>query len=713
MPHLLSDHLRDVSVMAKRFAEPFEGGRLAGLLGRLHDAGKVQREFQSYLLGEIPSGPHHAWVGALIAAKLGLGPVALTLSGHHAGLQVRQVIKTYQLNSQKQRVLNEIDNILKKLFPDLNAVEKQDWPSWISLNLKTPQEKRRLELFVRFLFSCLVDADFLNTENHFFPDVCEKRKRAHLSIKEMWHLLKEAQQEFEGKSGELNQKRREIYDACIKSACLNPGFFRLTVPTGGGKTRSGLAFALKHAKHHGLKRIITAIPYTSIIEQTASVYRSIFGMTSVLEHHSAIPVKEDEESESDDHLKLAAENWEANLIVTTTVQLFESLFSNRPSRCRKLHNIASSVIVLDEIQTLPVELLEPTLDVLTELVQHYGVTVVFCTATQPAFEHGRDFLEDIENIREIIPNPETYFHELKRVNYHMIDEALTIEDLASRVTSQGNQCLCIFNGKKDALQFAQVLQGEPEFRKDVFHLSTNLCSAHRYEVLAEVKKRIRKNGGKPCFLISTQVVEAGVDVDFPVVFRAVGPLDRIVQAAGRCNRENALPEPGNVYIFRLRKEHAPKGVYKTASYYAEQFLKGEHDLNHPNTFRDYFRGLYGMAPLDANDVQTCRSKFDFPETAHRYRLIREESFPVSVPYGKAKEKVIDLLNRLQGGFESPAALWRRLQPYLVNLSRHEFEKAIKEHWIVQIQEGLWHWAGRYDDRLGLVFEPPDPEDNII
>ena len=706
IPHFLSDHLRGVSEMAKRFAEPFDGGRLANLLGCLHDAGKVQCKFQAYLRGETAKGPNHAWVGALLAAKLGIDRVALAISGHHSGLQAPQVIKTYQRSSQKQNVFDEIDDSLKKLFPDLKSIEKQDWPSWIPLNLRTQKAKRRFELLIRFLFSCLVDADFLNTENHFYPDILEKRKAASFSIEKMWRSLKTAQKEFEGKTGVLNQKRKEIYDACVKSASLSPGFFRLTVPTGGGKTRSGLAFALKHAKYHGLKRIIVAIPYTSIIEQTAAVYRDIFGAANVLEHHSAIPLKEDEAPEINDHMKLAAENWEASLIVTTTVQLFESLFSNRPGRCRKLHNIASSVIVLDEIQTFPVELLEPTLGVLSELVQHYGVTVVFCTATQPGFEYGFDFLEGIGNIREIVFNPGAYFHELKRVNYHMIAEPLTLEALASCVVAQGNQSLCIFNSKRDALEFARVLQRESDVnKKDIFHLSTNLCGAHRYEVLKEVKERTRN--GSPCFLVSTQVVEAGVDLDFPVVFRAVGPLDRIVQAAGRCNRENDLPEYGKVYIFRLQKEHSPKGIYKTASHYAEQFLKGAHDLNLPDTFKDYFRGLYDMAPLDANAVQPCRAKFDFPETAFRYRLIREERFPVSVRYGDAKEKVVDLLNRLQMGFEPPAELWRQLQPYLVNLSKYELEKARKEHWVVQIKEGLWYWAGRYHERLGLLFESPE------
>ena len=707
--HLLINHLKEVSSLAKEFAEPFLCGNIAALLGLLHDAGKAQAEFQSYLRGKISRGPHHAWVAAIMAEKynLGMGPLALALSGHHTGLQDPQVIRTYLRDQQKETNFQKIEKLLKKLLPNVNAVEQQDWPPFIiSQSLRTPEERRRFELFVRFLFSCLVDADFLDTESHFSG----KRKSSFLSIQKMWRLLQNAQKEFDGKTGELNLYRREIYDACINSSDLEPGFFRLTVPTGGGKTRSGLAFALKHAKRHSLKRIIVAIPYTSIIEQTAEVYREIFGPTGVLEHHSAIPVREDEEAK-DEPLRLAAENWDANLIVTTTVQLFESLFSNRPSRCRKVHNIASSVIVLDEVQTLPVELLEPTLDLLSELVQNYRVTVVFCTATQPSFEQGLNFLEGLDNIREIIPEPGNFFKKLKRVRYHMIDERLTLQQLTARVMEQGNQCLCIFNSKKDSLQFTEVLLKMSDCNEDVFHLSTNLCGAHRREVLKKVRKRIKCK--EPCLLASTQVVEAGVDLDFPVVFRAVGPLDRIVQAAGRCNREDDLPEGGNVFIFRLQEEHVPKGIYKTASRYAEQFLENKRDLNNPNTFREYFRGLYGMASLDANGVQTSRAKLNFPETNSRYRLIRDETFPISVPYGPAKEKVVDLLNRIQKGFGSPAELWRQLQPYLVNVFKYELEKYKKEHWVVQIKEDLWHWVGRYDNLLGPRPEPPDPEDNII
>ena len=707
--HFLVEHLHEVSDLAKKYAEPFAADNIAALLGLLHDAGKVQVGFQDYLKGKTSRGPNHAWVGTVLAEKgrLCLGPSCLALSGHHAGIQKPQVIKTYLRDPKKKKVFEEIEASLKRLLTSLNPIQQEDWPSFISSDLRTPEERRRFELLTRFLFSCLVDADFLDTERHFHSDAWAKRQTDFLAINEMWQLLQNAQKEFDGKTGELNQCRKGIYQACVSSADLDPGFFRLTVPTGGGKTRSGLAFALKHAKQHNLKRVIVAIPYTSIIEQTVDIYRNIFGPKNVLEHHSAIPFFEDEEK--DDPLKLAAENWDATLIVTTAVQLFESLFANRPSRCRKLHNIASSVILLDEIQTLPVEVVEPTIDVLSELVQHYGVSVVFCTATQPAFEQGTDFLERLGDIREIVPEPKRYFQKLKRVRYHRIETPLAWEELAGRIKESGNQCLCILNSKKDAVQFARVLLDTGINEDHLSHLSTNLCGAHRRKVLREVSQRL--DNKQPCILVSTQVVEAGVDLDFPVVFRAVGPLDRVVQAAGRCNREGGLPGRGEVYIFEPKEEKSPRGVYRTALDYARQYLRNEHDLHNPDTFRVYFKGLFNMATLDANDVQTYRAKFDFPETASRYRLIREDTFPVAVPYPEAKQQVFDLINRLQNGFGSPTELWRQLQPFLVNIPRYELEKA--KHWVVQITDTLWQWAGRYDKLLGLMFEPPNPEDNIV
>jgi len=710
--HLLIEHLKGVSDLAGKFAEPFGAGKIAALLGLLHDAGKMQEGFQNYLTGDAPTGPNHAWVGAVLAEKwkLSLGLLGLTISGHHAGLQTPQTIRSYLSNNRKIEIFKTVECALKEVYSSLDSVQEGDWPLYISSDTRTSEErKRRVELFLRFLFSCIVDADFLDTEKHFHPDIGVKRQSKFLSIDRMWQLLEDAQKEFSVKTGKLNQCRKEIYQACLDSADIDPGFFRLTVPTGGGKTRSGLAFALKHANKHHLKRIIVAIPYTSIIEQTVDVYRNIFGHASVLEHHSGISVREDGD-EKEDYFKLASENWNAPLIVTTTVQLFESLFANRPSRCRKLHNIASSVIVLDEIQALPVEVLEPTLDVLCELVKNYGVSVVFCTATQPAFEQGSFFGEEFGTIHEIVQKPKDYFKKLARVRYHRIEVSLSWEELAERLQNCGNQALCILNSKKDAQRLIQIMVNSGVNKDSLFHLSANLCGIHRRRVLKDVRDRLEHQ--QSCFLISTQVVEAGVDIDFPVVFRAEGPLDRIVQAAGRCNREDDLINGGKVYIFKPKEENPPPGLYRTASEYACQFLQSNCDLDDPDIYQEYFKGLYQIAPLDSNNVQTCRENFDYPETALQYRLIRDDTFPIVVPYQEAKEKIFDLINRMEKGFGNRAELWHQLQQFIVNISKYELDNAKDEHLVVEITDGLWQWAGRYDNLFGLMFEPPEPEDMI-
>jgi len=709
--HLLIEHLKGVSDLAGKFAEPFGASKIAALLGLLHDAGKMQEGFQNYLTGDALTGPNHAWVGAVLAEKwkLSLGLLGLSISGHHAGLQTPQTIRSYLSNNRKIEIFENIECGLKEVYQSLNSVQDSDWPAYISSDTRTSEErKRRVELYLRFLFSCIVDADFLDTQKHFHPDIRLKRQSKFLSIDRMRQLLEDAQKEFSVTTGKLNQCRKEIYQACLDSADIDPGFFRLTVPTGGGKTRSGLSFALKHANKHHLKRIIVAIPYTSIIEQTVDVYRNIFGHASVLEHHSGIPVREDED-ETEDYFKLASQNWNAPLIVTTTVQLFESLFANRPSRCRKLHNIASSVIVLDEIQALPVEILEPTLDVLCELVKNYGVSVVFCTATQPAFEHGSFFLEKFGTIHEIVQKPKRYFLELARVRYHRIKASLSWEELAERLKNCGNQTLCILNSKKDAQQLTQIMVDSGVNKDSLLHLSANLCGIHRRQVLKDVRDRL--DNKQSCFLISTQVVEAGVDIDFPVVFRAEGPLDRIVQAAGRCNREGDLINKGKVYIFKPREESPPPGLYRTASEYAHQFLQNNRDLHDPNIYREYFKGLYQIAPLDSNNVQTYRANFDYPETALRYRLIRDDTFPIVVPFPEEK-KIFDLIHLMEKGFGNRTELWHQLQQFIVNVSKYELGKAKDEHLVVEITEGLWQWAGRYDNLFGLMFEPPEPEDMI-
>jgi len=379
----------------------------------------------------------------------------------------------------------------------------------------------------------LVDADYLDTETHFDLEAATRRG-SQLHVQSLHRKLETAQikllKKVKANNTLVNQVRSQVYELCLNAATLEPGVFRLAVPTGGGKTRNGLAFALAHAVHHGLERVIIAVPYTSIIEQTVEVYRSIFGRDAVLEHHST--VKPDAGNEEDARARqaqarLATQNWDAPLIVTTTVQLFESLFANRPSRCRKLHNIVNSVIILDEVQTLPIRFLEPIIDVLKELCRHYHVSVVLCTATQPALEGETPYLKGFTSgiVRDIVPVDMTkqHFSTLSRVQYTIPSKKWSWAEVAQNIQQQ-EQTLVILNTRKDALAVLGEIPHSEE--QSVLHLSTLLCGQHRRDVLQQVQDRLTRK--QPCILVSTQVVEAGVDLDFPVVYRALGPLDRIV-----------------------------------------------------------------------------------------------------------------------------------------------------------------------------------------
>ena len=503
--------------------------------------------------------------------------------------------------------------------------------------------------------------------------------------------------------------RDEVYKECLKAASGKPGLFLLTVPTGGGKTLSGLAFALKHARENNLRRVVIAIPYTSIIDQNAKVYRDVLGADAVLEHHSALQVPDNKQERQSTHalkLQLAAENWDMPLICTTFVQLFESLLARKTSKIRKLHRLANSVIVLDEVQTLPPNLRGPTLDVLRTLIDDYGVSVVLCTATQPAFETD-EYTQSFKGISqtEIVPQYAQHFQALKRVEYCKhpnYPEAVAWADLASELKDKP-QVLTILNTRKDALNLIDAMKEAGIC--NIYHLSTLMCGAHRREKLAEVEQRL--HDGQPVRLVSTQVVEAGVDIDFPAVYRALAPLDRIIQAAGRCNRNGKAT--GQVVIFQTASGKAPKGAYQKGIEKARRLVE-THDveeLNGTELLREYFRLLYRDVEPDKKGIQSLRSQLEFRQVADAYRLIDNDTVSIIVPYGDYEKH----LRNWQ--FYPSRKSWRALQPYLVNIYTHEARQLEKHHMIRALEESIYLWEreDKYDDLTGLPINR-DPADLI-
>lgn len=705
----LEEHLHNVAAAAKRYCISFGGETFAHYAGLLHDIGKYDPAFQQYLLNAERNpakrmrGPDHKGAGTVLAQMTEAeGYLAFLINGHHGGLASRSDLRMNIRERMTNKSIQDAIVTAKSTIPELQTISYDLIPT----RFRTELER---ELFVRMAFSALVDADFLDTEQHFNAGKRPERDNQ-WHISDLWERFMASYQKsfVNAPRSNLNTIRTEVYQHCLNAADLPLGFFRLTVPTGGGKTLSSLAFALQHALKYGHERIIYAIPYTSIIDQTAQVFRDVFGdAQAFIEHHSDIVLQDPEHPTLDEiRRRLVAENWDTSLIVTTTVQLFESLLGCGTGKCRKLHNIARSIIILDEVQMLPVHLLTPILDVLRELVAHYGVTVVLCTATQPDFESRQGF-EGLADVREIIPLPmqKRHFATLKRVEYQLptAGETWTWEQVATCVQAE-RQILVILNTRRDATGLLDILMSDDTFgEKDhstLFHLSTRLCGAHRQVVLEEVRRRLKHN--EPCRLIATQVIEAGVDVDFPLVMRAVGPLDRIVQAAGRANREGKMAHPATVIVFHPADGHLPKGSYLLGSDITNRVLKNESaDLHDPNLYQEYFRKYYDYPHLDYYDIQETRERFDYPLVAKNFRMIEDNSTSVIVKYPSSQsqdENSIEMLiNRIRTS--AHREYLRALQPYTVNLLTYEFEKAQQQGLVLEVIPGMWEWQGRYDSGL--------------
>lgn len=735
----LIDHLHDVAALAAEFGGPFDAAEWGRVAGLWHDLGKYSTAFQEYLGATVTRpalpgnevrtstsrrGPDHSTAGAQHAAARCSGAsgsiLAYCIAGHHGGLPDAEdpLGGLSGLNARLRKKVKSFDSASRDVL-DASC------PSIPGLDFgKTSSECAfRLSVYCRMLFSCLVDADFLATEKFMRPDCATRRGQADRPPQDLLDTLNAhlSRLEQESKLTSVNKRRRQVLAACRSKAGLPPGLFSLTVPTGGGKTLSSLAFALTHAANHGLRRVIYAIPFTSIIEQNARVFRvalAAAGDDVVLEHHSNFERKSGRSTTPGDEEVywdwLASENWDAPIVVTTNVQLFESLFASKPSRCRKLHRIAGSVIILDEVQTLPVDLLRPTLAMLAELCRNYGCTVVLCSATQPAVMLRDDFPIGLSGVREIIDDPPALFAAMKRVDVKRIGH-VDDGELAARLLGH-DRVLCVVNTRRHASELVRLLKDEDG--GDVLHLSASMCPHHRLAVLGLIRRRLKQ--GASCRVVSTQLVEAGVDIDFPVVYRAMTGVDSIAQAAGRCNREGH-PDRGQVFVFET--DHDPRGDLRTRREKGEEVAGLHDDLLGLAAVEHYFELLY-WSRKDEWDRHGIMGRFSinkkglhaqFRQVASDYRLIPDEQQPVIVPYGRKGRRLIRDLTSMA---EPPGrGFARRAQRFTVSVYPWHLERLREAGLVSQYHDRFWVLDSleAYDEHLGLRFDLSGraPEELIV
>lgn len=703
------EHCMEVAVMAKLFASEFGMAEFGYAMGLLHDKGKEKDEFQNYICFQnglstqksfTQEGKSHAYVGGLIAKKMYPSLSALIVNpimGHHRGLYDYPDLE----NEQQKDIPNNVS------VPQPTSLSL---PPWFNPNNLQAKDFHHIE---RMLFSCLVDADYLDTERYMQPKEFSLRGNKN-SLAELLPILKEYLASFGEPKTEVNKIRCKVQQKCQDKANEAPGFYSLTVPTGGGKTLSSLVWAMNHAVRYGKKRIIIAIPYTSIIVQTAATLRSIFGEENVLEHHSNVTVDSVKDAESTRKLQLATENWDYPIIVTTNVQLFESMMANRTSDCRKLHNISNSVLILDEVQTLPTDFLQPIVDTLDTYQRLFGTSVLFTTASQPVLEGTHQgtnpsvVLQGLKHIEEIIPQEWNLHDRLRRVELNIDDTPRTYDEIAEMLMRH-DRVLCIVNTRRDAKEIFDRLPNEGVR----IHLSRMMCPAHVSEKINEMKKALCNPENKVVRVVSTQLIEAGVDIDFPVVYRQEAGLDSILQAAGRCNREGRFPLC-TTHVFSLAAEHAlPRGFISQCNNARLNMGKG-HDWFSRESMNDYFHQLYSrVSSFDKKDMKYYlynMKELMFETAAQKFRLIDDDTMPVVVNWNGS----MSLVEQLKFGGLS-YNLMKKMSQYSVNLRRHDFDEMKKTGLIKEIIEGFYVISGRnqYNNNVGLLTDNKWLEETYI
>ncbi len=678
------------------------------LLGRWHDLGKYHPDFQARIKGKRIQ-IEHAGAGARLALtkdQHSALPLAFAIAGHHAGLaNLEQNDPDFGPVTRKPLSQRLVDNepllnrIVGLLPKELMALSIPDLPPWICETGTVEESKRQFSFLTRVLLSALVDADRIATGEYYSKAEGNTPSQERLAYEPLHILLERLDRYIDGlakpEKGSaptpVNLFRAEVLKACRASSALSPGLFALTVPTGGGKTLSAMSFALRHAIEHELDRVIVVIPYTSIIRQNANTYREAFGVDgesdrfNVVEHHSGVDEQKaldgcHDSREAEVRRRIAVENWDAPVIVTTSVQFFESLFTDHPSRSRKLHRVANSVVILDEVQTLPPHLMHPILDGIRELTDNYRTTMVLSTATPPALSQREDFPLGLTGVRPIVPEARRLAASpaARRVQVSWrINEPLTYARLAEELRDiEGQQSLTVVHRRKDARQLAELL---PEEKR--IHLSAQMCPAHRVAVVEEITRRL--HAGKECLVVATQLIEAGVDIDLPVVYRALAGVDSLAQAAGRCDREGkrtaAAGKPAGRYTVFLAETSPPvetlkKAMSTTQALYNQMQEEGKQlDIFDPDHCRLFFKRFYELNAMDSKNIQRERANFNFANVGEAFQMIESTwSFPIVVPWPMSGNDAGEGMRRAEAFRASPNLDTNRaLQPYIVQISKSQ------------------------------------------
>lgn len=708
--HSLADHLRSTAELARVFGGEFGAGRLCYAAGLVHDVGKIVRPWQDYLIaseaGVRTRKVNHKTSGANLFVRLAREPGRLMLEGHHSGIpDFGEIPPDEAIDPDRDRL---IEAAARLLLPELEeilaagSVLPDRWSEWATA------DHSALEMAVRLSHSALVDADFLDTAAHFNASPVQLAPPADFHA--LFSRFAEALDgELAGRRpSPVDALRAALLDDCLAAARESPGIFRLPAPTGSGKTISAAAFALSHAAHHGLKRVIVAVPFLSITEQNAAVYRRLIGEENVVEHHSGVDPGRELTRPGAVRARYGVENWDAPFVVTTTVQLFESLFSNRPSRTRKLHRLANAVIILDEVQAIPPRVLPVILDGLRILQTHFGATVVLSSATQPTWDLVGPWREaEGLEVRDIVSDPARLYAGLRRssVEWAQVDSLGAVADLMVAEP----RVMAVVNTTANARDVAFALRDRAT--DGVFHLSTRMYAGHRRAVLDEVRGRLA--AGLPVRLVSTQLVEAGVDLDFPVVFRALAPAENLSQARGRCNREGRLaagrfvvlkcPELSTLDAYKV-------GVAKTRQHFEVPSV----DLDAPDAMRRYYADLYTTLDVDglreARDIQAARARLRYRCVADSFRMIRDDATAVVVAEAPGAEAVLgDLVRQIEvGGVPSPDR-FRRLQEFSVNIPTAMLPRVAG--YVVEELPGISVWRGAYDRLTGVSLDR-NPHDSV-